>query len=215
MKGILALAAAALLLPAAALAGDKDEIEVVGFSADDSLFAYYTYGVYDGSGFPHAELHVYSTLTGRKNANESRKVVLEEDVGGKADPALAKVKAEAATRLDALGLGKDPGTEMYRSGTATRTSFTVDGKPVEIRLVVQRGSTPDEEVRKDRVSVRVERGGRRVTLMSGGGGFDYSLNSVRLSQSGKALAVLLKHSERGFEGPNRRYDLAAGRVPGR
>jgi predicted secreted protein len=205
------LLAGLLALPSAARAGDKDEIQVIGFSEDATAFAYITFGVHDGSGFPHAELHVVSTLTGKANDKLATKVELEE--GGEAQVALGKLKASIAKTLAAEKLGKDPGAELYKSGTAVKTTFTAAGKPVDVHVDVQKGSVDDNGIPKDRVAVRLERAGKKATLLVGGGGYDYSLNSVRLSADGRSVVVMLKHSEAGFEGPNRRYLCAAGRMP--
>ena len=215
MKPLLAaLASSVLLLPVTARAADKDSIEVVGFSDDGTVFAYWTFGVSDGSGYPHAELNVFSTLTGSRNEKESQHLTVESEDGTERS-ALDKLKAREAKRLQALKLGRDRGIEMYKSGTPTRTSFTVAGAAVELTLEVRKGRyDPDQgEAPKDRISLHLEVGGKRQTLLVGGGGFDYSLNSVRLSADMKSIAVLLKHSQQGFEGPDRRYDCAAGRLP--
>ncbi len=211
MRRTLSLVLAVLLAPAVGFAGDKDILEGIGFSSDGTVFAYYTYGVFDGSGMAHAELNVFSVLTGKRNEAESKKVQLENSESG--PKALAQLKAEVAPRLAALKLGKDPGVEMYRSGTAYRTSFTAAGKPLEVLLDVNKGAVDEDGIRKDRVTVRLVRNGKRHAVYVGGGGFDYSLNSVRLSADGRSLAILLKHSERGFEGPNRRYLCVAARLP--
>ena len=205
----LTLAAAAVLLsPATASAGDKDEMEVAGFGDDATFFAYWTFGAYDGSGKVHAELNVYSTLTGRKAEAESRS--LEADPPG---PALPRLKAREAKHLEALKLGRDRGLEMYKSGTALATQFTVDGKKVEVRLDVRKGQPdPDTGLRDDSVSIRLAVDGAQQTLFVGRGGWDYSLNSVRLSADHRSIAVLVKHSTRGFEGANRRYLCGAGRM---
>ncbi len=102
---------------------------------------------------------------------------------------------------------------MYRSGTAYRTSFTAAGRPIAVTLDVRRGRPDADGIRKDRVSVRLERDGKRHALFVGGGGYDYSLNSIRLAADGRSLAIVLKHSEKGFEGPNRRYLCVPARLP--
>jgi predicted secreted protein len=214
MFRILGILAAATLLPGAALAADKDQLEVIGFSEDGTVFAYWTFGVYDGSGFPHAELNVFSTLTGKKNDQESRSEKIEKEGAASEKAALVKLKAAEAKHLQALKLGKDPGVEMYKSGTAIKTSFTLAGVAMDLVLEVKKGQVDAEAgVPKDRIAVRLDAGGSRQTLLVGGGGFDYSLNSVRLSADQKSIAVMLKHSQQGFEGPDRRYDCAAGRLP--
>lgn len=208
---LLLLALPVLLFPRAAVAGDKDEMEVVGFSDDASLFAYWTFGVYDGSGFPHAELNVVATGTGRKVDADSRSLTVEE--AGEAKAALERLKATQAKHLEALKLGRDKGAEMYRSGTAVATKFTVEGKTVEVKLDVKAGKVDEEKgSRDDSVAVRLVVGGRAQTVYQGRGGWDYSLNAVRLSVNHKAVAVLVKHSAAGFEGANRRYLCGAGKI---
>lgn len=204
----LALAAAALLAPSLAAAGDKDEMEVAGFSDDATLFAYWTFGVFDGRGSAHAELNVVSTLTGRKAEAESRS--LEED--GE-QPALPKLKAREAKHVESLKLGRDRGLEMYKSGTALATKFTVDGKKVEVKLDVRKGQ-PDADtgLSDDSLTIRLVVDGQPQTLFVGRGGWDYGLNSVRVSADHRSIAVLVKHSTKGFEGPNRRYLCGAGRL---
>jgi len=46
-----------------ALAGDTAEINVLGFSADGSIFAFEEYGVQDGSGFPYANRFYIDTAS--------------------------------------------------------------------------------------------------------------------------------------------------------
>lgn len=195
------------ILSAPARAGDKDVLEVVGFDAHGSKFAYWTSGVEDGSGLGHAELNVYSVGAGRKLDQESRQLKLERRGG---TTALEELKATVGAELAARGFGKDPGVELYRSGTATSTSFTLSGTPCTLRLYRRRiagGENP-----KERVVVQLEsaRGPRR--LYTGAPGHDYSLNSVRLSADGRSLAIFLKYSTRGFEGVNRRYLLVPARI---
>jgi predicted secreted protein len=203
MRSALALLIA--LAPAAALAGDKAELQVVGFSEDASAFAYLTYGIEDGSGFSYAELVVLSTRSGKKLAPPSAERRQEEG------SALDALKAQVAPKLADLKLGQDPGVELYRSGTATKTSFTVAGKTYTLTLLRTVGDVGEGGDRKDRFALKLEGGGKRRVLATGGGGFDYALNSVRLSADGKAAAVFLRHSTRGFEGPNRRYTAVAFR----
>ncbi|HEY3449753.1 MAG TPA: DUF2259 domain-containing protein [Myxococcales bacterium] len=208
---VVAAAALLLLLPALAVAGDKDELEVVGFSDDAALFAYWTYGVYDGSGFPHAELNVVSTATGRKADAESKALTLEE--AGEPKAALEKLKAAQAKHLEALKFGRDKGAEMYKSGTARATQFTVEGRTVEVKLDVRQGKVDEEKgTRDDSIGVRLVVGGKAQTVYQGRGGWDYGLNAVRLSANHKSVAVLVKHSAPGFEGFNRRYLCGAGRI---
>ncbi|MGC4115542.1 MAG: DUF2259 domain-containing protein [Myxococcales bacterium] len=211
-SNLLMIAAAALsLAPCLAFAGDKDELEVVGFNDDASLFAYWTFGIYDGSGFPHAELNVVSTATGRKVDAESKALTLED--AGEEKSALAKLKAAEAKRLEALKFGRDKGAEMYRSGTARATKFTVEGRAVAVQVEVREGKADEEKgTRDDAVAVRLAVGGKAQTVYQGRGGWDYSLNSVRLSANHKAVAVLVKHSAAGFEGFNRRYLCGAGKI---
>ncbi len=203
---LLSILALSMLAPAPAGAGDKDELEVVGFSAQAEVFAYFTYGVEDGSGFSHAELVALSTKTGKKLSPPSAMRRQEQGT------ALDDLKSQSARRLGELGLGADPGFELYRNGTSTQTSFTIAGKPYTLRLLRTQGAPGEDGVREDRWALRLDGPGRSRLLSSGGGGFDFGLNSVRLSADGKALAVFLRYSARGFEGPNRRYLAVVARL---
>jgi len=64
MQPLFRAAAAALLFSLGpANAGDMATVEILGFSADGSLFAFEEYGVQDGSGFPYANRFYIDTAS--------------------------------------------------------------------------------------------------------------------------------------------------------
>ena len=209
-----ALMVMATLACGTAAAADKDQLEVIGFSEDGKWFAYWTWGVSDGSGFPHAELNVHDVGRGRRDDKQSQKLdVQTSDDKTTPTTALDQLKVARQAQLDQLKLGKDPGVELYKSGTPTRTSFTLAGRELELRLLKTGGVDRKTGLPRETIALTLTpKGGKARLLFKGGEGFDFSLNSVRLSADGKSLAVFLKHSVRGFEGADRRFLLVPARL---
>jgi hypothetical protein len=175
--------------------GVKLDIEVLGFSDDEKYFGYWLSGADARAKKSRAEFHLLSTNGGEK--------VLKESETGPADSdpkaVLAKLKERMKGKLGELKLGNDPGAEMYKSGTATKTAFKVAGSGEhQLLLKVDKTSGGIDEP-TELVLRRPDK--TEINLFQSPVGFRYSLNTVRLSKSKESLAVVLKYSliEQAFE----------------
>ena len=176
-------------------AGVKLDMEVLGFSDDEKYFSYWLSGADARAKKSRAEFHLLSTNRGEE--------VLKESETGPADSdpkaVLAKLKERMKGKLGEFKLGNDPGTEMYKSGTATKTAFKIAGNGEhQLRLKTdKKAGNIDEQT--ELVLRRPDK--TEINWIYASVGFRYSLNTVRLSKSGGSLAVVLKYSliEQGFE----------------
>ena len=194
-----------------ASASNSPEMEIIGFGADGGTFAFSLYGIADGTGAPYASMEVYSISTGKKLPSSSAEIRKYDS--GTIESTRAELRAASMRALEALGVGRDPGAELYRTGTATATTFPVGGKTASVRLEVKPKARNEFGRSFDSVTVWIEHGGRRKALLTSTEGSNYALNAVRLAADGKGLAVLVKYSRPGFEGDDRTYLCAAGRLP--
>lgn len=196
-----------LLLPVLAQAGNTAEVELVGFSDDGSLFAWYDFGVVDGAGWGYADLFVID----EKGASLNRKPTVAHD-GSAAErepPGQAEVLAQLKTKTAALLKAKkltDPGVELYTSGTARSTSFTLGTRPAKVTIKTKPWSDEESGFSGVEASIVLSvQGKERVMLPPTKVGASINLASVRLSKSGTSLAVVVKYdSVNGFEGADRR-----------
>jgi hypothetical protein len=175
--------------------GVKLDMEVLGFSDDEKYFGYWLSGAEARVKKNRAELHVFSTSNGEKVLKESETGPVNSDPKA----VLAKLKERMKGKLGELKLGNDPGTEMYKSGTATKTAFKVAGSGEhQLRLKTDKSAGGIDEP-TELVLRRPDK--TEINLFQSPVGFRYSLNTVRLSKSGGSLAVVLKYSliEQGFE----------------
>lgn len=62
-----------------AVAGDAAELEILGFNADGSIFAFEEYGIQDGSGFAYATRYFIDMATDSFVSGTPVRVMLEED----------------------------------------------------------------------------------------------------------------------------------------
>jgi len=93
----------ATLPPAPAAAGNIAERRILGFSPDKSVFAFETFGIQDGSGFPFATIYVIDTTTDAWLAGTPFRVRIEDDTATVAD-ARAQVRQQAAPVFSAIEL---------------------------------------------------------------------------------------------------------------
>lgn len=62
-----------------AIAGDASKLNILGFSADGSVFAFEEYGVQDGSGFPYANRFYIDTQTDQFTGGSPFRVRLDDE----------------------------------------------------------------------------------------------------------------------------------------
>lgn len=74
------IAALALLAAGPAVAGDTAQLEILGFSADGSIFAFEEYGIQDGSGFAYANRYYIETATDSFVAGTPIRVRIDEEM---------------------------------------------------------------------------------------------------------------------------------------
>lgn len=98
----LALLAATLALAAPAVAGDRAQIDLIGFSADGRYFAFEEFGIQDGAGFPYSTIHALDLAKDSWIAGAPFKARLEDE-----GAPLADARSKAA-RLASGPLGELP-----------------------------------------------------------------------------------------------------------
>ena len=92
-----------------ATAGNIAERRILGFSPDTSVFAFETFGIQDGSGFPFATIYVIDTTTDSWLAGTPFRVRIEDETATVAD-ARAQVRQQAAPVFSAIEL-----TDTYKT----------------------------------------------------------------------------------------------------
>jgi predicted secreted protein len=226
--GLLAL----LLMPAApALAGDRAQIDLIGFSEDGSYFAFEEFGVQDGSGFAYASIYVVDVVDDSWVVGTPIRVLAEDELA-----TLAEIRAEAqlkaANYITMLGIAV-PGEFVAMIGDGVpdndgqSLSFGVPaygvgavegGHSLELARFDTSSATPCQEwfgsvPRGYQLSV-VDDAGKRVVHRddslprSRGCPVDYRLYGVVLPFAAEplrdAVAIVSVYTF-GFEGPDRRF----------
>jgi predicted secreted protein len=94
---------AALLLPSAAVAGDRALAEFIGYSADGRYFAFEEYGIQDGSGFPYSNVYFIDLPADAWVPGTPVRVMVDEE-GASLFDTRAAAREQAAGRLKSLGI---------------------------------------------------------------------------------------------------------------
>lgn len=103
-------AAAMFGMSAGAMAGDFADLNILGFSADGTVFAFEQYGVQDGSGFPYAERFYIDT---------------RDDSFVQGSPIRVRIDDEAASVEDARRQARDQGQTIIADAIlAANRGFT-------------------------------------------------------------------------------------------
>lgn len=105
---------------APALAGDRAEIALLGFSEDGRYFAYEEYGIQDGSGFAFSSIYAIDLTTDRWVPGTPFAARAESE-----DASLASIRAKAAA------LAKGPLDELQLNAPAIFTALNGDGEPMD------------------------------------------------------------------------------------
>ncbi|SHM12625.1 DUF2259 domain-containing protein [Roseibium suaedae] len=225
-------------LPASA--GDFARLDVLGFSADGSRFAFEQYGIEDGSGFPYSEVFVIDVASDNWVKPSPFKKRDETD-GDRPDmeASLSELRGEVramatGTMSDSgiagLGLmaGSNPLTEIesdpHRMAVSPRLTVPPIDQPVEFTL--EEFPLPSGQC----ASYGAETKGFRLMMASGRAvrvlSEDTSLPSSRgcpltyriervythypMNGGAPVFAVLVQMQTLGFEGPNGRYLAITG-----
>jgi predicted secreted protein len=133
MKRSAVLAASALLaasLGSPALAGDKAQLELLGYSADGRYFAFEEYGIQDGSGFPYSNIYVVDLPADKWVAGSPFRVRLDDDSAALAE-ARDTAHALAEGVFDELVLNQ-PATLIALNGDG---EFNGDGRSLSFGAV--------------------------------------------------------------------------------
>lgn len=234
-----ALLAATLSLPLPAIAGDAATPNVLGFSADGSIFAFEEYGVQDGSGFSYANRFYIDTKTDRFVEASPIRVTLEDE---------SAAPPEARTRARQLGeaivpqavLDANPGftagwnaltersADPSRIVVLPRPVFPAIDPPVEFRLVEIPFASPSGCADfGDTVGFRLLRidptpGGATTVVHEDKAvpagrrcPLGYAIGGVQTfypGSGGPVFAVMVAVRSVGFEGPDHRWIAVTGRL---
>lgn len=107
--------------------------------------------------------------------------------------------------VENLGLGADPGEQLYKSGTSTRTTFRIkDLGDFELRLQAKPATVGKDEA----VDVVLTGAGKSKVIYYAKGGYAYSINSILMARGRNAFVVILKQSRMDDAGEHREYKLA-------
>jgi hypothetical protein len=179
--------------------GTRLALEALGFDSSGKLFGYVLHGTDARTGEAVADLHVRPVVGGAEALGATSRGTLPSSEVADA------LKKQQAAALSRLGVGDDHGAEQYRSGTATRTSFTIDGRGhQELALRI----TPTSDRTIEAVEVVLTGAGARRIVYEGKVGNSYSINSILLDRSRRSLAVILKYSRLDDAGETRDYVVA-------
>lgn len=108
---------AAALLCGTARAGDAAELNILGFTADGSIFAFEEYGVQDGSGFPYAHRFYIDTATDSFVSGSPIRVMVEDETA-------SLDEARANARSQGQAIVRDAELAAHRGFTAGFNAIT-------------------------------------------------------------------------------------------
>ncbi len=209
-------------------AGDKSELEILGFSQDGKLFSILQSGVQDGSGFPYSELTVvdvekdaiYAPLTRRflKEDDRAESSQARQELLTEFGPALRKSGIEYVfvspelrtppTQPSVVEKKLDGGISVTAEAASFPLTGSADCESVGAKTV---GFVLEVKVNGIAVAASVD---KRVPA-SRGCPLAYRLHSIHtlptMSQT-LSLAVIVEYDRQGFEGPDTRYLVVTKRV---
>jgi predicted secreted protein len=227
-----------LAVPAASLAGDVAELEILGFSDDGSVFAFEEYGAFDGSGFPYSNRYY---------------IDVDSDEFLPATPIRVRLDDENATIDEARRLSRERGEKIVgQSALAANPGFTAGSnavtelsadpnrmlvnprpifypvdEPLEFRLErvplngTERCQSHGEVNGFRLLRIDASEGGRTQVLhedksipQSRDCPYGYGIGAVQTFYHDgglSAYAVIISVSGYGFEGPNFRWLAVTGR----
>jgi predicted secreted protein len=211
------LALLTLLLLGLARAGDAASLEFWGFSGDGRHLAFEQYGVQDGSGFPYAELYIVEVA--RNTLLHSVKATVQSG-STSAEAARRQVWAQSRIALSQYGIvrGKQGRfAQIAGKNSSTQTvEFTALGRGHRLELATpeapkgQAGClTQPSRLLELRLDGKALQRDARLPA-SRACAYDYEIHSVFVL--GSSLAVFVKVTADGFEGPNLRWMVVSARL---
>ena len=230
---------AATLWAGVARAGDAAELNILGFTADGSIFAFEEYGIQDGSGFPYANRFYIDVATDRFVAGSPVRVRIDDETAS-LDQVRAQARAQGQAIADDAELAANRGftagfnavTELsadpHRIAVNPRPVFPPIDDPIVFRIEETYLTPPTRcqdfggGVGYRLIKVAVKPGERAELLhedrsipQSRGCPLGYRIGAVQtfFPQSGQpAFAVLIAVRSFGFEGPDHRWIAVPGRL---
>lgn len=225
--------------PLAAHAGDTAELNILGFTADGSVFAFEEYGIQDGSGFPYANRFYIDTATDSFVQGSPVRVRIDDE-----NATLARARQQARSGGEAIVsddelaanrgtlAGFNPVTELsadpQRIAVNPRTVVPPVDEPVEFRIEdiyigeVGRcdGLGEIKGYRLTRIGVQP---GQAAEMLhedssipsSRGCPLGYRIGAVQTffpDGGDPVFAVLIAVRSFGFEGPDHRWIAVPGRL---
>ncbi len=111
-----------------AQAGDTASVNILGFSADGSTFAFEEYGIQDGSGFPYANRYYINTANDSFLPGTPVRVRIDQDGASLAD-ARAQAKSQSQSIVSDAVLAENPG---FTAGWNAVTEISADPYRIEV-----------------------------------------------------------------------------------
>lgn len=235
------VAFAFLLNLVSAQAGDLAEFRPLGFSESGQYYAYAQTGIYDGSGFPYAQLSVIDVVKNELVATGSVELTEETDGNmGTAEQALQKVIAACKLERFSIKPHQTNGQDLLihlptdysqftnnifafyarpeggASGVATRYEVrveTTETKPATADIPAEFGPA-----RLLKLSIAgLEEASGTVSILQEEKSLPVSrpcplsYTVRRVTSYGEGLVVILSYTTPGFEGPDVRYFAVSGK----
>ncbi len=223
-----------------ALAGDTAELEILGFSADGSIFAFEEYGIQDGSGFPYAHRFYIDTASDSFLAGTPVRVRLDDEAASLA-AARDQARKQGSSIIEDRILSENKGitagfnavseltADPHRMVVSPRPIFPSIDDPLELRIEEIPLSAPElcENLTERHVGFRLMRIGRApdetIELLhedqavpdSRGCPTGYRIGAIQtfFPENGESVyAVLVTVQRLGFEGPDHRWIAIPGRL---
>lgn len=231
--------AATLFLPIAAHAGDAAEVNILGFSADGSLFAFEEYGVQDGSGFPYANRFYIDTATDTFVSGTPVRVRIEDETASLAEArAQAKTQGQAVIADGVLAANRgytagwnaitELSADFSRMAVNPRPIFAPIDAPVEFRLedvplLAPSGCEGFGAIMGYRLMRIGTTDGDTTQLVhedsaipgSRGCPLGYGIGGLQIfypPSGDPVFALMIAMRQIGFEGPDHRWLAVAGRL---
>ena len=224
------------------LAGDRDQLEFLGFSRGGQFAAYEIHGISDGSGFPYSEVFVIEV---EKNVYSGGPYYARGDDAGASDKESDKLLKE--TRRKASSKAQNHLKKVGIDGSAKgkllvhhpRSDVGTDSKTVRFMIndeLPNGGDTMRLELSESAISLpgcdslgvkasllelglMSEQSKRKIALQkdervpsSRGCAYDYRIESVHYHPAG-SLLVFVSYLRPGYEGPDRKYLAVSGKLP--